>query len=217
MRSVPEDSFRGGVPSTQLPLLRSLVGSAIIGMTRYSSISPEQDLLKYAPWPKEMEFSLAGGPVLIELDDGRVVGANSDMSSISVMLWLEKAADGRMRENHLLRFRDRYPISALNEEYCSQKIRLLLGQKIVAVRILQRVPHVEQAKRRPREVGVVLELEDGNKLLLGHGLCDGGSFCVITIEQVTAEILSQLVELLRFPENQRGRKNQRKNQRGRDS
>jgi hypothetical protein len=141
-----------------------------------------------------MEFSLAGGVVLIQLSDKRMIGANSDQRRVSVILWLEKAYDGRTRGNHIDDYRHLYPISGLDAILSSHGVKSSFGKRIRQVRVIEMKPHVEQAKRRPREVGVQFDLEDGGNLLLCHGLCNGGGFCVITADDISKELLPELFE-----------------------
>jgi hypothetical protein len=77
------------LPSSNVELLQSLIGYRIASLVRHSWWSPEVVLEQLHVSP-EMVFSLTLGRLLMQLDDGRVIGFGDHPPLNSVMVWLER-------------------------------------------------------------------------------------------------------------------------------
>ena len=96
-------------------------------------------------------------------------GSSEELASLTI----ERANEKSLREDDL------YPIEATDPAYSEPVFARAVGRRIVGIRVLRfevrstptRVmsPALED---RPREAGVVLELEDGSALLISHTMLD---------------------------------------------
>jgi hypothetical protein len=171
-------------------LLRSLIGSTITNLVRYS-FWPGELASEQLGVPAEMVLSLTLGPVLMYLDDCRVIGFGDNPPLKSVTVWLERDASGN--DLKLTDLGDKFPLAASDHRFASEFIREMLGKKIVRVRILKRR---SQQTIRPYEVAILFECEGDRRFLLAHGIYDDlNSFTVIQPEQIMEMIRPELYEL----------------------
>ncbi|WP_439624851.1 hypothetical protein [Gemmata sp.] len=197
MGALTDNDFASGIPSSKLELLRTIVGGVVTSLTRYSWSPPDEAVSEWNIDPEKLAFSLTAGPLLIELGDGTRIGAASDPSLISVILWAERDRGGREREPRLADDDELHPIPATDERYAPAAIRKLIGLKIEAVRILKRQPELAKWEAYPCEAGVLIEFAGGGKILLSHGLHDDSDdFSVITPGQVKSSLVARLTDMM---------------------
>lgn len=195
MKTNIDESFASGIPSLKLNLLQQLAGAVLVSLTRYSWLPPEEAVSEWAIVPRDMLFSLAAGPILIEIDDGTVFGAASDPSLISIIMWLERDKNGRERSPRLADDTELYPIQATDEQLAPLAIRRLIGRRIESARILERQPELEKWQAYPREVGLLIKFEGDGRLLLSHGLHDDSDdFSVITPDHICKSLTERIHE-----------------------
>jgi hypothetical protein len=156
-------------------------------LTRYSWDVPGDD-------GDAQTFSLTAGPLLITLDSGWVIGAASQPSSMSVTLWLEREGHGR-GAGRTLDDPDLYPIEADDPRLSTPEMAALLRRRIESLTLLRREAVKAKWEALPREVGLVLHVEGGGELILGHGLHDqSDDFAVLLRRQILPALLPQLQE-----------------------
>ncbi|MDQ3369587.1 MAG: hypothetical protein M3680_29515 [Myxococcota bacterium] len=146
---------------------------------------PIEELLRdysYAAYnvTKQQLFAMSGGPVVLTLDDGREVCVANSEELVSVVV--QPAESYELDDPYW-----RATIDATDPTCCEPHIAHAVGQTIIAVRVLQidlapsDFDYVFETKRgqrimapkiidRPREVAVVLGLEDGTQLVFSHTL-----------------------------------------------
>lgn len=163
------------VPTRNEPLLRAMLGQSIQSMAHYAEGGSEA-LLAHEAYamrnimPRQL-FSLANSQVVLRLGNGEALefGSLEELASLTV----EHANEKVLREYDL------YPIEATDPTYSEPVFARALGRRIVAIRVLRfevrsTPTHVMSPalEDRPREAGVVLELDDGSALLISHTMLE---------------------------------------------
>ena len=177
------------IPSKLSKLLNSLIGRKLERLTRYSWYS-EGEAIKEYKISKEEVFSLTAGPILIYFEDGLVIGASSNPSLNSVVIWVEKNEDNDCSDELIENDNELFPIDAKNQRNFWS---CLLGQSIVALNIIKRNTNNPKMTELPNEVGLFILMSNGYKFILSHGLHDNSDdFSVIQEKQINEELLHQL-------------------------
>jgi hypothetical protein len=189
--SDPED-----VPSRKLDLLRSLEGAKVASLVRYSWW-PAEEAARELAIPRSSVFSLTGGPLLVKLDSGTVIGAASQPSTASVTIWLERDQEGNDRSGFGINEDDELTaIDAGDPVYSDESIRTLPGRRVISVHIVKRRPPNTLWQGLPCEVGILLAFESAGELLLSHGLHNSSDdFSVITRSQIDPSLKGELFEV----------------------
>ena len=176
------------IPSRQQDLLRSLRGTSVTRMTRYSW-SPKQAVAIERAIRPELVFSRTAGPLLITLETGLVIGAASQPSLISVTLWCDEPP-------HTSCDPELHAIEADDPHFSESGFARMLGKRVISVAILMRDPENATWESRPREVGVVLTFEDAPEGILAHGLHDNSDdFAVLLRKDVDPSLWPRLHEV----------------------
>jgi len=194
---VEDPSVKGAIPSRHLEILRSLIGVGITDVTRYSWCPPEQAGYEYGVSSRDV-FSLTAGPVAFTFDSGLILGVASDPSLNSVLLWVEKSAEGQLtRHEPLSTDEELYPVSATDSTFASDFWRQLIGAKVNAVSILLRAPESARLAELPNEVGLCFDLGSGIKVVAAHGLHDDSDdFAIIPYQLIMDGIRSGIDEVV---------------------
>jgi hypothetical protein len=180
------DVDEGDIPSRRGDLLDMLRSAPIARLTRYSW-SPKEVVAAEKLRP-ELVFSHTAGPLLITLASGLSIGAASQPSLMSVVLWHDRPP-GLGSDPEL------YPIEADDPRFSESDFGQMLGQRPRTVSILERDPHNAKAQGLPREAGVLLTFDNAPNLVLSHGLHDDSDdFSVLLPKYVQASLWPQLHE-----------------------
>lgn len=163
------------VPTRNEKLLRSAIGQSIQSMAHYADGEPDSVLASEAYRLRKVTaqqlFSLADGQVVVRLGNGEALsfGGSEELASVTV----ERADETALLEDGW------QPIDAADPAYSEPVFAASVGRRIVGFRVLRfdvksaatRVmsPALE---RRPREAGVVMELDDGSALLISQAMLD---------------------------------------------
>lgn len=175
------------IPSRRHELLRAMRGATITRMTRYSW-SAKEEVGSESNMRPELVFSRTGGPLVITLESGLVIGAASQPSLISVTLWLEDPP--RTSSDPEL-----HAVEADDPVFSEPGFAQMLGKRITAIAILTRDPENAKWQSRPREAGVVLTFEGAPELILSHGLHDNSDdFSVVMRKDVSPALWPRLHE-----------------------
>ena len=163
------------VPTRNEQLLRSALGQSIQSMAHYADGGPDSLMTSEAYAIRNVIarqlFSLADGLVVLRLGNGETLafGNSEELASVTV----ERANEKALGED------DWYPIEVTDSTYSEPALARALGHRIVGFRILRfqvksTPTHVMSLalERRPREAGVVIELDDGSGLLISHAMLD---------------------------------------------
>jgi hypothetical protein len=184
------------VASEQAGLLRRLVDRQLRSLVRYEWQPLAQAAALVRPgWSV---FRLAPGPLVVGLDDGSEVAFASAPAQASVVVWLERGADGGRPAGVAVAERtDLFPIRADDAQHGDPYVASLIGARITGVELLQRQADSPKLRSLPRDAGVLLIFERGARLLVGHGLHDGSDdLAVLEPAQIDPAIKPQLVTRL---------------------
>lgn len=161
------------VPSRNEPLLRSAIGQTIQSIARYADGGPEEVLASEAYRTRQTQpfqlFSLADGQIVLRMRNGDSLafGGSEEMASVTV----ERANETELRQD------DWCAIEADDTRYSEPVFARAIGHQIVGLRILKFEMKSTQTRvmspaleRRPREAGVVIELDDGSGLFISQSM-----------------------------------------------
>jgi len=177
------------IPSNMSDFLNSLVGRKLERLVRYSWCSEDEAVDEFEIDKKDV-FSLTAGPVLMYFEDGLVVGAASNPSLNSVILWVEKNEDGDSISEPTESDDELFPVDAKSQGGFWSHV---LGQSMVALKIVHRAANSAKMAELPNQVGLLIVLDDGSEFILSHGLHDNSDdFSVIKRDQISDELLNQL-------------------------
>jgi len=187
-----DDLTIGDVPLARRRILVNLVGKEIRELIRFSWL-PGQQASKDYELRNEDVFSLTAGPCLLKTSGGLEVAFASDPGLASVIVWVERTADGVSTSEPLASDADLHAISVTDATFSSPKWASLVGKTIASVTILKRRPENSLLEEKPNEVGVDIGLDDGQHVIFGHGLHDDSDdFAVIRPEQIAEQVRGQL-------------------------
>lgn len=163
------------VPTRNEQLLRSAIGQSIQSLVHYADGAPDSVLTSEAYEIRNVVarqlFSLADGEVVVRLANGEALsfGGSEELASVTV----KRADENDLRDDGW------QPIDATDPQYSEPMFARAVGHRIVGVRVLRfdvkntstrgMSPALE---RRPREAGVVIELDDGSALLISQAMLD---------------------------------------------
>ena len=177
----PED-----IPSRRIELLKAVCDHTIVKMIRFSWCSVDEAIEEYEI-DKSNVFSLTAGPLLMYLNSGLVIGASSNPSLNSVVLWVEKNENGETVDDPTELDDELFPVEADNDWI------KFAGKKIASFKILRKKVNSAKLAELPNEVGVLIEMNDGNQFILSHGLHDNSDdFSVITEKQIDSCLMDQI-------------------------
>jgi hypothetical protein len=177
----PED-----IPSRRIKLIEAACVYKIEKMVRFSWC-PVDEAIKEYEIDKTDVFSLTAGPLLIYLNSGLVIGVSSNPSLNSVVLWVEKNENGDAVDDPTELDDELFPVEADNDWI------KFAGKTIASFKILRKKVDSAKLAELPNEVGVIIEMNDGNHFILSHGLHDNSDdFSVITKKQIDPELMDQI-------------------------
>jgi hypothetical protein len=160
------------IPSRNEALLARILGKRIASISHYSDIAPAA-LLDESVYSRRgvratQLFSVAPGPIVFTVSDSTSIafGGSEELYSVTV--------EGSIEEGEWP-----YAISAVDPTHSEPVFAAAIGRCIRGIRVLQMEVsdrgghHMSSALLdRPREAGVVIELDDGTGLLISQNLLD---------------------------------------------
>ncbi len=177
------------IPSRRIELLEAVCGYTIAKMIRFSWYPVDEAIEEYEI-DKSDVFSLTAGPLLIYFNSGLVIGVSSNPSLNSVVLWVEKNEIGEAVDDPTELDDELFPIEADNDWI------KFAGKTIASFKILRKKIISAKLAELPNEVGLLIEINDGNQFILSHGLHDNSDdFSVITKKQIDPGLMDQIDEL----------------------
>ncbi|CAI8891029.1 hypothetical protein EMIT07CA2_30302 [Brevibacillus sp. IT-7CA2] len=189
-----DNELRDGssIPSDRIKLLQIMKNKKLNKLVRYSWWESEEAMEQCEIAQNEV-FSLTAGPLLLYFELGLVVGAASDPSRSSVIIWVEKDDTGYIKNDSVENDTDLYPINAEDNIYSSPYWIQIVGQDIKEINIIKRDPYNALFEELPNEVGLEIVMENDMKFILSHGLHnDSDDFSVITTSQIEVDIIENL-------------------------
>ncbi|GIO86795.1 hypothetical protein J25TS5_37270 [Paenibacillus faecis] len=189
-----DNELRDGssIPSDRIKLLQIIKNNKLNKLVRYSWWEGKEAMEQCEIAQNEV-FSLTAGPLLLYFQSGLVVGAASDPSRNSVIIWVEKDDTGYVKSEPVENDTDLYPIDAEDKTYSSPYWIQIVGQSIKEINIIKRDPYNALFEELPNEVGLEIVMENDMKFILSHGLHnDSDDFSVITASQIEIDILENL-------------------------
>lgn len=187
--------YNEDVPSKRIDLLNNLIGLTLNKLIRYSWWNGEKNITELGIKPNQV-FSNCGGPVLCHFNTGLIIGASSDSSRSSIIIWVEKNELGDVCDDSIEEDTEYVPISAEDNQFSDGVWKQVLGKKISNVQILKRIPKNIKYADLENEVGLLITMENEMRFVLSHGLHDNsGDFSVILEQQINSDILQQLYVL----------------------
>ena len=155
--------------SNNMDLLNSLKGKIISRVVRYCYYTPDETIETYNVSPDEI-FSGDEGPVLFHLDNGHQISFNADDSLNSITVFPEKDETGYIDNEPLEQDGDFYPIELTDSIYSKPVWQTIIGDKIIDFKIIKSKPISAKHFDLPNEVGLLLYMEQGTKLILSHNI-----------------------------------------------
>ncbi len=187
--------YKEDIPSQRIELLNNLPGLTLVKLVRYSWWNGEETISELGINSNEV-FSFCGGPILCYFNTGLVIGASSDSSRSSILLWVEKNEQGALSEDSFEEDAEYVPINSEDNLYSDEKWKQVVGNKIKEIKILKREPKTIKYANLDNEVGLLITMENDIKFILSHGLHDdSGDFSVIFENQIKPGIKEYLQTL----------------------
>lgn len=178
--------YKEDIPSRRIDLLNAVAGQQLSKLVRFSWCSPREAIGEYEIEESDL-FSLTAGPLLMYFNTGLVLGAASNPSLNSVVLWVEKNESEEVVEDSIELDDELFPIEADNDWH------QLIGKTIKAFRILRKKVNSAKLAELPNEIGVLVEMSDGNQFILSHGLHDNSDdFSIIQKKQIDLCLIDQI-------------------------
>lgn len=195
MSNVAHDPIKD-IPSKQKPLLFGLIGRRIVRMVRYCWSAADEALAEYGIAAHEL-FELGPGPISLYFESGTVIGAGSQPSLSSVIVWLERDEHGALRDDPMADDPELHAIAADDSRNADSRWAATHGARVTAIRVL--APHEQSEYFHSscvNQIAVRFELDNGDSFYLGHGLHDGSDdFAVLHAEGIDPAIQADLREL----------------------
>lgn len=183
---------KSSIPSDMINLFQLIKNKKLNKLIRYSWWENEEAMEHCEIEPDEV-FSLTAGPLLLYFESGLVIGAASEPSRNSVVVWIEKDETGYMKYDSIEQDTDLYPIDAVDNTYSNPYWIQIVGQHIKEISIIKRDPQNVLFEELPNEVGVEIVMENELKFILSHGLHnDSDDFSVIAPSQLEISIIANL-------------------------
>ncbi len=196
--------FEPGPPTRVSYVREALLGAQIVKMTRYCDDTPTNAVMdnsfRSCPISNRDLFAYAAGSLVIELDSGISIGADSDITEWgSVILWVERDMYGNETPDYpRSQEPDQYPIDACDSLYSDAEMCAIIGRTIKSILVYQG-DEVIARPQWPCEVAVRLIMDNGEELVFCHHLRDGGSddFSVRTKSRIPDGYFEGLKEVCR--------------------
>jgi hypothetical protein len=187
------ESLEYDTPSKARALWSQLVGRILISLVRYSWL-PANDAAAEYGLELDQVFGRTAGPVALEFECGLVIAAGSEPSENSVIAWVEKDQRGTaLRSEPLAGDSELYPISANDARYADAAWAVVCGQRVCAITVWRRIGQNLTRSDLPNEAGVEVELENGARFFLSHGLHDDSDdFSVLLPHEIAPNIYRDL-------------------------
>ncbi len=160
--------YEPDIISNQEKLIRSVLNSKVDQLIRYG-ISSKEDFSKEYELDENLAFSLSVGSLVIEFDNGTVIGFNSDEEIYSVITWAERY-EGQYRLEQLRNAKDLFPIKADDKNYSTKFFANLIHETLIGFEIIKIESHSPTYFALPREVGLVLIFSNKSQMILSHQL-----------------------------------------------
>jgi hypothetical protein len=172
-------------PTMALGFLRSFMGKKISLLIRYSWW-PGEDVPDQCGISDDLAFSLTAGPLAIHFEDGSILGAASDPSLNSIIVWDEAARYSDRALVPLENDDEFFPIQGTGP-FATSYWKQFIGQALSGLTLLKRETVKSKEMERPSEVGLQLHFENGKSFILSHGLHDNSDdFSVLDEPQIPA-------------------------------
>ncbi|WP_236207912.1 hypothetical protein [Pseudomonas tohonis] len=180
------------VPSKKLDVLKRLKKGVILKAVRFGWWPAEEFVSLFKIDGDEL-FSFTEGALLVYLVSGDVIGFASDESLNSIVVWLELEGGADTAESVVEKEEDLFPVCHNDERYSKGIWRGVSGRVIERIFLIRRKPPSVQYDDLPNEVGLMLILDDREKLLLCHNLCDKSNvFSVCGYGDLSGDIIGEL-------------------------
>jgi len=194
-----DNIFEENIPTKQKEIILKLLNQKISKIIRYSWDTPAYMVDEW-DIPEPYVFNLTDGPLLITLETGLVIGFASQPSLASVTVWIEETENGKSEKDEKTADDDElYPIDVRDSVYSPKEFHSIIGQEIVDIKLLKRIPENALFEGLPGEVGLLIKFKNNTEMVLSHGLHDNSDgFSVLLKSQILPEILLQLTEVDMF-------------------
>lgn len=184
--------YEESIPSEKISLFSLLEGERLDKIVRYSWLKGSEAVEEYGIEPKDV-FSLTAGPILLYFKSGMIIGASSEPSKNSVVLWVERDDKGYIAKELIEKDSELYPIDSKDIEYSNTFWSQLEGQRVERFSIIRCTPKNAKFECIPNEVGLLIKMSNGIKFILSHGLHDNSDdFSVITENQIDERLIESL-------------------------
>lgn len=167
-----EIGFAEAPPSSSRELLRSIIGSKLSNIVRYSWW-PADAVARECSISNENAFSLTAGPLFMAMDCGIELGVASNPELNSIVAWDEKYLSAVEPKRAMKAADDLFPILATDFVYAGGYWNDLIGGTLQGICFLKRKEMSLVEAARPSEVGLIFYFDNGRRVIASHGMCDG--------------------------------------------
>lgn len=142
-------------------------------------------------------FHLYVSPVVIEFDNGMLLGVAQHPEQLSVLTWLERDTKKQLKGAESIYYSSpKCTFSVANSIYAENRFAHVLGDEITGVSFIKRRQSSIGASLRMNEAGIIFKLKSSRELIFNYGLYDrGGDFSVIFREDISSSLVAELTEV----------------------
>ncbi|UOF16082.1 hypothetical protein IEQ11_05345 [Lysobacter capsici] len=181
------------IPTAARAMLSGFTGRKVVRMLRYS-LWPLEEAAAEAEIDEVSLFSLCSGPMAIYFDNGSVLGLASDSEENSVVVRIERSAEGVLDEYALEHDSDIFSIDSTDARFSTPFWSSLNGLKLTRFELIRSSALNAVEQLRPSELGLCFVFENDQRFIASHGLHDGtDDFSVLELHQISVETREALL------------------------
>ena len=178
-------------PTRKIDLLLKVKDLVLVDMIRYSWWNLS-DSVKECNINENEVFSFTSGPLALCFSSGIILGAASDPSMNSVVIWQDELEDGSsLIEKPMKKDSEIFPIPVNKDD---KKWKSILKEKVSSFTVIKSKPDNPKLIDLPNEVGLIVSFENGDELVLSHGLHEvySDDFSVIKKDSISKKLVDEL-------------------------
>ena len=125
------------------------------------------------------------------------IGFASQEGINSVTVWCEKTDDNQISDDYFKLDSDHFIISVNDKSYLTERESAVINQTINSISIFKQKPKTSRYEGLPNEVGVQLELSNGEKVVFAHNLIQAPDtfFAITYLSEIDSEQLERIEEI----------------------
>ncbi|WDE11033.1 hypothetical protein [Thalassomonas haliotis] len=182
---------KGKIPSKASDIVELFKKHSITSIVRRLNWNPEEFLKTFSIKRSEL-FELGYGPIFFELESGDVIGVANVPKWNSIVLWLEDNSSDYFVKKERGDINDILFMDSSDKEFSSGKWSENIGHKATKISLIKLKKH--KHSQMLDEVGLILEIEEGIKMLLSQKLCSNsfGHFILTEEDKISSNLANEL-------------------------